>query len=116
MNNYFELARREAQKNRDKHPYIAYTVGAVAVRKDGVVVHSTNLPAKTRTPCAHAEARVMRKAGRGAKVYVARISADGDFRLAKPCPTCEALLKARGVAEVWYTDNEQQYNLLWRTK
>lgn len=43
----------------------------------------------------------------GAVVYVARIANSG-LRLAKPCSSCEQVLRAAGVKRVWYTNNDGQ--------
>jgi len=82
-------------------------MGAVAVRRDGVLVYSRNgsttpfMP--TKTPSIHAEQRLLRKTGDGATIYVARLKRDGSFGMAKPCPRCMAGLKARRVEMVYYT-------------
>lgn len=81
-------------------------VGALAVRRDGVLVasrngSSSNTPSKS--PTAHAEIRVLRKAGYGATLYVARLKRNGELAMAKPCPKCHAMLRSRGVEVVYYT-------------
>lgn len=114
MYKYLDLALSEARKCREKYPFIAYTLGAVAVRKDGTVVSSHNLPATNHMPCAHAEARVLRKAGRDATLLVVRLSTMYGVRMAKPCPYCEALLRSKHVKECWYTTDTGELELLFR--
>ena len=42
----------------------------------------------------------------GATVYVARINSDGERRMSKPCPMCEAAMRHVGVKKVVYTDRD----------
>ena len=80
-----------------------YRLAAIAVRADGAVVKSRNIA--TQQPCsqAHAEARVLKKSGYGATIYVARVLRDGYIALAKPCSKCRDLMKFRGVKRVFFT-------------
>jgi tRNA(Arg) A34 adenosine deaminase TadA len=84
-------------------------IGAVAVRKDGVMVASRNGSAKDKCPSIHAEIRALRKSGFGATVYVSRIKRDGSLAMAKPCPYCMAALRARGVEMVYYTVSNTEW-------
>lgn len=79
-------------------------IGAVAVRKDGVIVTARNSHVFMPMHAAHAERKVMRKAGYGATVYIARVCFDGSISMAKPCPACEALLRNKRVKKVFYTN------------
>lgn len=83
----------------------AHAIGAVAVRRDGAIVSARNGPSQTPEPCVHAEYRVLRKAGWGAEVFVARMRKDGSLGMAKPCEYCAAALTAMG-ALVWYSNDE----------
>ena len=87
-------------------------VGVVALRQDGTLVHARNGSTPDPegiNPKAHAEFRVLRKAGYGASVYVARLKRDGTFGLAKPCAYCMAALKSRGVELAYYTTENDQW-------
>lgn len=87
-------------------------VGAVAIRRDGVIVSSRNGGVKlggARSPSTHAEARVLRKAGKGFILYVARVKRDGSLALAKPCHTCYPYLISRGVEAVYYTISNNEW-------
>jgi len=87
-------------------------VGAVAIRRDGTMVVSRNGSTpwpNGKSPSCHSEARVLRKSGYGATVYVARVKRNGDFGLAKPCFSCMPALKAMGVEMVYWTVN----NIEW---
>lgn len=90
-------------------------VGAVAIRRDGVMVSSrngsTNSNCSAKTPSIHAEARVLRKSGHGAIVYVARVCRDGSLALAKPCVRCQALLRSHGVKAVYYSVSNEEWEV-----
>lgn len=101
--NEIQLAINVATKREDLR---TYKVGAVAIRKDGTKVFSRNEGVKVPTPSAHAEARLMKKAGHGSTVYVARVIADGSPALARPCPRCMALLVSYKVKKVHYTTSD----------
>jgi tRNA(Arg) A34 adenosine deaminase TadA len=81
----------------------SYRVGAVAIRPDGCLVSSRNISSTDKTAACHAESRLMRKAGAGAIVFVARASAGDTWAMARPCPSCMTLLKARKVFKCYYT-------------
>ena len=89
----------------------AHAVGAVAIRRDGAVVQSRNGSAQEPIPEAHAEFRVLRKAGRGAIVYVARVRKDGSLGLARPCERCQTLIKQLD-AEVYYVTDDGEVERL----
>jgi len=90
-------------------------LGAVALRADGVLVRSFNGQASQPCRSAHAEARVLRKCGRGAQVWVARVSRGGHFRLARPCKHCLQLIRQRGVVRVVYSVSDTEYGVIWVT-
>jgi tRNA(Arg) A34 adenosine deaminase TadA len=90
-----------------------YRLAAVGVRTDGTVVMSVNGSCATPTPSAHAEARLVRKLDRGSVVYVARtLRENGKIALAKPCPRCQAAMKARGISRCEYTINENEFGVM----
>ncbi len=87
-------------------------IGAVAIRRDGALVKSPNgvtIRPDGPSPSSHAEARVLRKSGHGATVYVARVKKDGSLAMAKPCSKCMAALKAMGVEMVYWTINNNEW-------
>jgi len=110
MLNYLKLASEVADLTSDTCRKAF--VGAVAVRRDGVIVHSRNGCAQrpdAKVPSIHAEARLLRKAGFGCVMYVARVKRDGSLAMAKPCATCEAYLRSRGVKQVFYTISDNDW-------
>jgi deoxycytidylate deaminase len=119
---YFEIARMIATSKKDRRSFL---VGACAVRKDGIVVCSPNGPARIMNdtkdrryfPEAHAEYRVSQKLDVGAYVYVLRVRrGDKKICLAKPCKTCQVMMKARGVKKVFYSVSEDENgNIIWRS-
>ena len=80
-----------------------HRIGAVAVRRDGVIVAAANIPSQGPTLEAHAEFRCLRKAGKGATLYVARALPGGGWGLARPCSGCAGLIRAKKVSKVFYT-------------
>lgn len=105
---YMQMAAKMALEN---FSYKDYSLACVAIRNDGVLVKSTNgvvprtlkTSKKTALPSAHAEIRALKKAGKGAILYVARVWRNGDWALSRPCTTCQAMIKNRGVRIVYYT-------------
>ncbi len=108
LNRAADLAASRVHHN--KH----FLLGAVALREDGVFVYSTNEVAKeNRTPSAHAEARVLRKAGRGAILWVARVLR-GDketWAQASPCSNCRRLILNHKVKKVYYTIGPDEFGV-----
>lgn len=91
----------------------SFLLGAVGIRKDGVMVQATNGP--SRLPCrqAHAEARLCRKLTPGSIVYVVRVRlADGKFGMARPCHSCQKILKSKGIKKVYYSINSFEYGVM----
>jgi tRNA(Arg) A34 adenosine deaminase TadA len=81
-----------------------FMVGAVALRQDGVLVRARNGSTNTPEPSVHAEARVLRKAGKRATLYVARIGKNGCLGNARPCARCLSYMVSAEVELVYYTD------------
>lgn len=96
-------------KDNDK----SYYLGCVALRYDGVLVTSTNTTViENQTPSAHAEARALRKAGRGAILWVARVLKDRKtWAMAKPCKNCRARILNKEVIKVYYTTGPGEFEL-----
>lgn len=103
-----EVARAQRKNRKDR----TFFFGAVGVRKDGLIVQSTNLSAKEVSPPSHAEARLCKLLASGATVYVARVLADGTWAMAKPCPRCESRLRNKRVKRVYYTISDREYGVL----
>lgn len=106
---FFDIAAKVAKIQDNERNY---RLGAVAMRKDGVLVASSNLPTPFKNPDCHAEHRVLRKAGHGATLFVARIDRAGGFRLAKPCPDCQNLCRHLKVKRVYYTIEGNTYGVM----
>lgn len=95
-----------------------FHVMACGIRADGVRVISTNGAAKfpsserLRIKIAHAEQRIARKLDKGSVVYVARVLRNGAYAMAKPCDSCQRILKSRKVAKVFYTIAPKHFGVL----
>jgi tRNA(Arg) A34 adenosine deaminase TadA len=107
-----------------------FIVGAVGIRQDGKLVHSKNEAVfdthsrdkkgffyqYKRFPEAHAESRLVKKIDFGATIYVARvIRSTGVLAMARPCETCQAILKAFKVDKVYYTISDNEWGC-WSVK
>lgn len=104
VSNYAALAAKEAISRADCRTFL---LGAIGVRSDGALVKSRNLPTMGREIAAHAEARLVKKLDYGSIVIVVRVKkADGTLGCSKPCPSCEALMSARGVKCVYYVNHD----------
>jgi tRNA(Arg) A34 adenosine deaminase TadA len=89
-----------------------HQLGAVGVRQDGVIVKSANLSNRLPEPQAHAEARVVKKLGWGGTIYVVRILRSGEYALARPCKTCQSIMKMHGVKRCYYSIDSNSYGVI----
>lgn len=81
-----------------------FSLGAIGIRQDGAIVTARNEPTRVRNPCAHAEARLVRKLGKNAPlVIVVRVTKNGQLAMAKPCHNCERALRFHKVQKVFYS-------------
>ncbi len=89
-------------------------VGCVIRRGDGALVSARNLATNTSKPVAscHAEARATRKADVGAIAYVARVRRDGSYGSARPCRSCQAIMRSRGVVRAYYTLSNAEWGCI----
>jgi tRNA(Arg) A34 adenosine deaminase TadA len=107
---YLNLAARIAAGAtwQEKH----FLLGAVAIRQDGAIVVASNLRTQDRLHSAHAEYRVLKKAGTNATLYVARIDRQGQWAMAKPCIKCQSLIKNKKVKCIYYTISPNEYGVM----
>jgi tRNA(Arg) A34 adenosine deaminase TadA len=116
----FQVAAQVALPVGDKVDQRGYWLGAVGVRRDGVIVSARNGSAigemgatqYNPSPTSHAERRCLRKLGWGGVMYVARVRRDGSVALAKPCARCQGSLKSQGVKKVFYTIDNENYGVM----
>jgi hypothetical protein len=101
-----ELALKKAgQKN--------YRFGALGIRdSDGVLVQSVNGNPSEPEPKHHCEARLTRKLTPGSLVFLARVNAQGEWLLSRPCPNCRAYMKSNGINKVFYTMMPGEYGVM----
>ncbi len=91
-----------------------FFLGAVAVREDGTIVHSRNGSAPSPSPDAHAEARICRKSGYGATIYVSRIRRDtGEYGMARPCKNCQEKMKNYGIKKCYFTISSNEIGVIY---
>lgn len=85
---------------------------AVAIREDGTIVKAYNGYDRLPAPSAHAEARVIRKAGYGAIIFVARIKKSKQIGNCKPCPDCEIIMRNYRVKKCYYTIDNSNIGII----
>lgn len=109
MKNLLKAAQIAAEsKDRLKN----FRLGCVGLRRDGVFVFASNVVApENPSPSSHAEARVLRKCGKGAIIWVARILRNGTWAMAKPCKNCQSLIKNLGVKKVYFTVGPDEWDV-----
>jgi len=108
----FRLAADVAMLGDCKGSNRKYKIGAVGIRSDGVIVCASNVSTRRPFPEAHAEHRLCKKLTTNSIVFVVRIDAEGNYRLAKPCATCLARLKIVKTRKVYYTINNFEYGVI----
>jgi hypothetical protein len=95
-----------------------YHVMAMGMRRDGTIVYSSNGAAvfppaeKLVVKVAHAEQRIARKLDKGADVYVVRLTRHKELAMARPCPSCHTVLRAKGVRRVYYSIAPREFGVL----
>lgn len=95
------------------HDERCFWIGSIGERADGARVRSRNGSAEKVSPELHAEARLLKKLDFGSTVYVARvIRMNHALGMARPCRSCRAKMRAKGVKKVFYTISDQEYGVL----
>jgi len=108
---YFEIAYKVAS-NRGRFRK-TFFLGAIGIRSDGVMVHADNGFSMQVERKGHAEYRVAQKLTPYSEVYVCRISRlTGEFANAKPCNSCQKMLRSKGVRKVYYTMGPKEYGVM----
>ena len=108
-----------AKKVAEQSDYGKFRHGAILVKGSSIRNVSCNKhrhchfgkrfrESHTGTATLHAELGAIlgmsRCAAQGSTVYVARINREGEARISKPCPMCEAAMRHVGVRRVYYTN------------
>lgn len=125
---FFELARQAAEKSD-----FPQKMGCVVVYKNQVISEGYNqkrthpmqikydayrpeiIEGVRNVHSMHAESSALFKimdmdiCWRKAEIYVYRIMKCKPFGLAKPCPSCTALIRDLGIKKVHYTSNDNSY-------
>lgn len=103
-----EIAKKVAIKGRNKKQY---HLGCVAKRKDGSIVSAFNTRSWGKSPRSHAEAKALKKAGKGSILWVSRVLANDSYGLAKPCKDCQRLIKKYEVKKVYYSISDSEFGV-----
>lgn len=105
---YFNKAAKRAAKGSKRN----YRLAALGIREDGTEVYCPNGNPQYPTLYSHAEKRLCRKLDKGASVYVVRVGANGNYRMARPCARCQYVMRKRKVKRVFYTISENEYGVI----
>lgn len=89
-----------------------FFLGSVGIRNDGVIVSSRNIASREIALSHHAEARLARKLTPDSEVWVARVRKNGEWAMARPCPSCHIRLLRAGVRRVTYTISPDEWGVL----
>jgi cytidine deaminase len=92
-----EIAYKSIPSKKD------FLLACVVKRADGAITYSVNEHTREPSPGGHAEARATGKADWGSTFYVARVTRDGQWAMSRPCKKCQAIIRNRGIAKVYYT-------------
>lgn len=107
------LAATVAAQYGDNSHRRMFRLGAVGLRCDNVIVKSSNIVTEIPEIQCHAEARLSKKLTPRSTVWVARVRRDnGEWNIARPCPSCELILKSVGVERVVYTISSNEWGVL----
>ena len=110
MKRFFRLAKQLAIKDDCRQ----YRFGAVGIRRGGVIVVSRNIPTRYPEPRAHAESRVARKLSKNSVIYVVRIDRKNNLTTARPCKSCQKIMKSKGIKKCYYSISNTEFGvLLW---
>lgn len=112
MSKITDFLNQAAHYSRRYDDNRTFFVGAIGIRKDGAKVMSRNSTAEMISPNLHAEAKLAKKLDVGAVVYVARFRKDWTWGNARPCRSCRAILRAKGVKKVYYTVGNGEYGMI----
>ena len=119
---WMEVARKTAEKSASPD----YRHGALLIKGNNIVNSSFNKNSFKRwgnrfrqRDCGHATHHaelgcilgVDRSVTTGATIYVVRIGKKGEFRMSKPCPMCEAVMRHVGIKKVVYTINDEEVGI-----
>ena len=103
------VAMRSEETTLDPRSYV---LGAVGLRRDGLIVVARNVSSSEVMTSHHAEARLCKKLTWASEVWVTRVTRDGHFAMSKPCVYCMNALLARGVKRIVYTTGPNRWEVM----
>lgn len=110
------MAADVARDNPERYDNRSFCLGAVGLRKDGVLVTAKNIAAANIVPTHHAEARVVRKLTPDSVVWVARVlRSTGEWTTSRPCSSCQGRMRFAGVKKVVYTIGPDEWGTIQLT-
>lgn len=107
MQEFFQAALSESKKSSYKVP-----MGAVVVHKNTIVGRGCNIAHSTGEPNdgMHAEIAAINnttaKYRKDGVLFVGRVNKDDELAMAKPCQSCETILKKLGIKRIWYSSED----------
>lgn len=110
----FDMLRLAAEIAVKRIDIRDYYVGAIGIRYDNVMVHARNEASERRNQALHAEFRLVSKLGKNAPiVYVARMAANGQLAMAKPCVYCQSILRSFKVKKVVFSTGYNTWDQMY---
>lgn len=108
-----EILEAICHVRKDKFYIKENAIAAIAIRNDGKIVKASNGYDTFPSPSCHAEARLMRKAGYGATIFVARIKkGTKEVGNSKPCAKCQLIMRNYRVKKCYYTIDENTIGII----
>lgn len=103
---YFEETLKRSHNSKSKHGCIVIWPGGMIFMVNG----------SRKDKGFHAEMNAVhlipRKHAKSAILYVWRVRTNGDLALSKPCKRCERIIKRRGIRNVYYSTEDQDFEKL----
>ena len=116
---YFEMCRQYAfmpscHEDKREHHHCALVIRG----RDDVTIMARNGSVKfdnfkRRIPQSHSEVRALSRSSKNSIMFVVRINPSKQFRLSKPCPSCEAYIRSsKKIKTVYYSISETEFGVI----
>ena len=119
----FRLAKKSALKStygKIRHGAVLYSAGR-ALKESCNKINFSSFGTRFRSPhrgiaTTHAEIGAIlgmpKELTSGADIFVVRLGKNGEFKLSKPCDMCFKALRFVGIKRVFYTVEENEFEIL----